>query len=162
MLRRKRPIRAENRDHVNKDEIIAKISKYREEGEQKLVDKKFTRKEVALTGDNVKETIKQKWEKMAAYYEGSKLVRIQLYPHLGVSGRSEEFYLMDNKLVFAFIQDKGLKQEGQDMGQPGKEFYFHDDKIIKIEDRSGEPATHAEQEKKNVRNQDCRMRFQSC
>lgn len=130
------------------DEIIAQIKKYREEGEQKLRDKKFTRKEVALTGESVKETIKQKWEKMAAYYEGSKLVRIQLYPHLGCSGRSEEFYLMDNKLVFAFIQNNGLKQEGQDMGQPGKELYFHDDKIIRIEDRSGEPATHAEQEKK--------------
>jgi hypothetical protein len=132
----------------NKDEIIAQIKKYREEGEQKLVDKKFTRKEVAFTGDSIKETIKQKWEKMAAYYEGSKLVRIQLYPHLGVSGRSEEFYLMDNKLVFVFIQDKGLKQEGQDMGQPGKEFYFHNDKLIKFEDRSGEEAAHAEQERK--------------
>jgi hypothetical protein len=132
----------------NNEEIIAKIAKYREEGEQKLRDKKFTRKEVALTGEGVKETIKQKWEKMAAYYEGSTLVRIQLYPHIGVSGRSEEFYLMDNKLVFAFIQDKGLKQEGKDMGQPGKELYFHNDKLIKFEDRSGEPAAHAEQEKK--------------
>lgn len=132
----------------NNDQTIAQIKKYREDGEQKLVNDKFTRKEVALTGDNVKETIKQKWEKMAAYYEGSKLVRIQLYPHLGCSGRSEEFYLMDNKLVFAFIQNGGLKQEGRDMGQPGKELYFHDDKIIMIEDRSDEPATHAEQEKK--------------
>ena len=120
---------------------IAKIPEYREEGERKLVDNKFIRKEVALTGDNVKETIKQKWEKMAAYYEGSKLVRLQLYPHDAVSGRSEEFYLMDNKLVFAFIQDKGPKQEGKDMGQPGKELYFHNDKLIKFEDRSGEPAT---------------------
>ena len=133
---------------TNNDALIAQIAKYREEGEQKVRDKKFTRKEVALTGDNVKETIKQKWEKMAAYYEGSKLVRIQLYPHLGCSGRSEEFYLMDNKLVFAFIQNKGLKQEGNDIGQPGKELYFHDDKIIKIEDRSDEPTTHADQEKK--------------
>jgi hypothetical protein len=132
----------------NNDTIIAQIKKYREAGEQKLRDDEFTRKEVALTGDSVKETIKQKWEKMAAYYEGSKLVRIQLYPHLGCSGRSEEFYLMDDKLVFAFSQNKGLKQEGRDMGQPGKELYFHDDKIIKIEDRSDEPATHPEQEKK--------------
>ena len=128
--------------------IIAQITKYREEGEQKVRDNKFTRKEVAFTGEGVKETLKQKWEKMAAYYEGSKLVRIQLYPHIGVSGRSEEFYLMDNKLVFAFIQDKGLKQEGKDMGQPGKELYFHNDKLIKFEDRSGEQAAHAEQEQK--------------
>ena len=132
----------------NNDEIIAKIMKYRAEGEKKLVENKFTRKEVAFTGDNVKETIKQKWARMAGYYEGSKLVRIQLYPHLGVSGRSEEFYLIDNKLVFAFIQDKGLKQEGNDMGQPGKEFYFHNDKLIQLDDRSGEEVAHPEQEKR--------------
>ena len=55
---------------------------------------------------------------------------------------------MDDKLVFAFIQDKGLKQEGNDMGQPGKELYFHDDKLIKFENRTGRDATHPEQEKK--------------
>jgi len=132
----------------NKDEI-ARIQKYREEGEKKLVENKFTKKEVALTGANVKETIKQKWEKMDAYYEGSKLVRLQLYPHGATSGRTEEFYLMDNKLVFAFIQDKGPKHEGKDMGGPGKELYFHNDKLIKFEDRSGDPkATHVDQEKK--------------
>jgi hypothetical protein len=133
---------------VNKEEIVARIKKYREAGEQKIVENKFTRKEVALTGENVKETIRQKWEKMHAYYEGTKLVRIQLYPRKGVSERTEEFYLMDNKLVFAFIQDKGPKHEGRDAGEPGKELYFHDDKVIQFDDRSGEPATNVEQEKK--------------
>ena len=42
---------------------IAKIQDTCEAGEQKLVEDKFTRKEVALTGDNIKETIKQKWAK---------------------------------------------------------------------------------------------------
>ena len=134
---------------VNKDEIIAKIKKYREEAEQKLTENKFTRKVVAFTGDSIKETIKQKWEKMDAYYEGAKLVRIQLYPHKDISERTEEFYLMDDKLVFVFIQDKGPKHEGKDTGEPGKEFYFHNDKLIKFEDRSGESnVTHTEQEKK--------------
>ncbi len=141
-------IYAQGKETTGDKDEIAKIAKYREAGEQKLVENKFTRKEVALTGDNVKETIKQKWAKMDAYYEGSTLVRLQLYPHDAVSGRTEEFYLMDNKLGFAFIQDKGPKQEGKDMGQPGKELYFHNDKLIKFEDRSGEPATNVEQEKK--------------
>jgi hypothetical protein len=137
------------RTTVNRDELIAKIKKYREQAEQKLVENKFTRKVVAFTGDTIKETIKQKWEKMDAYYEGTKLVRIQLYPHKGISERTEEFYLVDDKLVFAFIQDKGPKIEGKDEREPGKEFYFHNDKLIKFEDRSGEPqATHAGQEKK--------------
>lgn len=132
----------------NMDEMVAKISKFREEGEKKLVDNKFTRKVVPLTGADVKETIRQKWEKMDAYYEGANLVRIQLYPRKGVSERTEEFYLMENKLVFAYIQDKGPKHEGKDMGEPGKELYFYNDKLIKFEDRSGEPATNVEQEKK--------------
>ena len=133
---------------VKTDEIIAKIKKYREEGEQKLVDNKFTRKVVEFKGENIKETIKQKWEKMDAYYEGAKLVRIQLYPHSGISGRTEEFYLMDNKLVFAFIQDKGPKHEGKDSGEPGKELYFHNGKLIKYNDQAGEPESNVEQEKK--------------
>ena len=127
---------------------VGAIMKYRQEGEQKLNDNKLTKKEVALTGPNIQENIKQKWSKMDAYYEGDKLVRIQLYPHQGVTERTEEFYLRDGKLVFAFIQDKGPKHEGKDAGEAGKEFYFHNDKLIKFEDRSGEREEHADQEKK--------------
>jgi hypothetical protein len=135
-------------DVTSTDQEIAKVKQYREAGEQKIQDNKFTRKEIPLTGPNVKESIKQKWEKMDAYYEGDKLVRLQLYPHKGVSGRTEEFYLMNDKLVFAYIQDKGPKNEGRDMGQPGKEFYFDNDKLIKMENRSGETSVDSDQEKK--------------
>lgn len=134
------------------EEVIAKIASYRDAGEQKLVDNKFTRKTVSLQGADIKESIKQKWEKMDAYYDGTKLVRLQLYPRKGVSERTEEFYLMDNKLVFAFIQDKGPKHEGKDAGEPGKELYFHNDKLIKFENRSGEPTVNVEQEKKMYEN----------
>jgi hypothetical protein len=130
------------------DATIAKIKQYRDAGEEKIRDNKFTRKEIPLTGPNVKESIKQKWEKMDAYYEGDKLVRLQLYPREGVSGRTEEFYLMDDKLVFAYIQDKGPKKEGRDLEQAGKELYFDNDRLIKIEDRSGEPKADPNQEKK--------------
>jgi len=138
----------ESSESKSTDQTIAKIKQYREAGEQKLRDNKFTRKEIPLTGPNVKESIKQKWEKMDAYYEGDKLVRLQLYPRPGASGRTEEFYLMDNKLVFAFIQDTGPKNEGRDMGQPGKELYFDNGKLIKLEDRSGDPNGNPNQEKK--------------
>jgi hypothetical protein len=134
---------------VNSDEVIAQIKKYREEGDKKLAENKFTKKEVTLTGDTAKETIRRNWEKMDAYYEGTKLVRLHLY-YLRKGNRDamNEFYLMDNKLVLAFIRDKGPKQEGKDMGETGKELYFHDDKLIKFEDRSGEQSTNTEQEKK--------------
>jgi hypothetical protein len=138
----------ESSDSKSADQTIAKIKQYHEAGEEKLRDNKFTRKEIPLTGPNVKESIKQKWEKMDAYYEGDKVVRLQLYPHKGVSGRTEEFYLMNDNLVFAYIQDTGPKNEGRDMGQPGKELYFDNGKLIKVEDRSGEPNVHPNQENK--------------
>jgi hypothetical protein len=138
----------ESSESKSADQTITKIKQYCEAGEEKLRDNKFTRKEIPLTGPNVKESIKQKWEKMDAYYEGDKLVRLQLYPRSGTSGRTEEFYVMDNKLVFAFIQDTGPKNEGRDIGQPGKELYFDNGKLIKFEDRSGEANADANQEKK--------------
>src|SRR5215211_1013564 len=133
----------ESSESKSVDQTIAKIKQYREAGEEKLRDNKFTRQEIPLTGPNVKESIKQKWEKMDAYYEGNKLIRLQVYPRNGSSGRTEDFYLMDGKLVFAFIQDTGPKNEGRDIGQPGKELYFDNGKLIKLEDRSGEVSADA-------------------
>ena len=133
---------------VGTDDIIAKITRYREENEKKLLNHKLTKKEVAFKGETIKEALKQQWEKMDAYYEGNQLVRIQLYPHKGISERTEEFYLKDNKLVFAFIQDKGPKHEGRDIGEPGKEFYFDNDLLIKFLDRSGEEEKDFDSEQK--------------
>ena len=138
----------QSNDATSKEEAIARIKAYREAGEAKLRDNKLRREEVSLTGANIKESIKQKWQKMEAYYDGEKLVRLQLYPHKDVSGRTEEFYLMNNELVFAYIQDLGPKHEGRDMGEPGKEFYFDKGKLLKMEDRTKEEAVISEQEKK--------------
>jgi hypothetical protein len=133
---------------VNNDELIANIKKFREDGEDKLVKNKLTRKVIEFTGKEINDNIKQKWEKMDAYYDGDKLIRIQLYPHKNISQRTEEFYLMNDKLIFAFIQDKGPKHEGKDKGESGKEFYFNNDLLIKFEDRSGDKESNTEQEKK--------------
>jgi hypothetical protein len=122
---------------VNTDEIVAKISKYRAEGEKKLVDKTFKKKTVVLNKTDAKERTKQKWENVDAYYDGDKLVRLQTNPHKGISERTEEFYVMDGKLVFAFIQDIGPKNEGKDTGEPGKELYFDNGKLIKYSNTTG-------------------------
>jgi hypothetical protein len=132
---------------VNTDETVAKIVKYRAEGEAKLNNKSFTKKEVSLKGPNVKENIKQKWEKADVYYEGNNIVRIMFYPNKGQSTRTEEFYLLNGKLVFAFIQDNE-KHEGHDTGEPGKEFYFDNDKLIKYVNTTGEKETNLDEEKK--------------
>lgn len=136
------------KSNVDVDGTVAKISKYRADGEQKLLDKKFTKKEVVLKDSKASEDVKQKWEKVEGYYEGDKLVRIQLYPHKAVSERTEEFYVMDGKLVFAFIQDAGPKHEGKDMGEPGKEFYFDNGKLIKYMNNTNEKVKDEAAEKK--------------
>ena len=133
---------------VNNDELIAKIKIFREDGEDKLVKNKLTRKVIEFTGKEINDNIKQKWEKMDTYYDGDNLIRIQLYPHKNISQRTEEFYLMNDKLLFAFIQDKGPKNEGKDKGESGKEFYFDNDQLIKFEDRSGDKESNISQEKK--------------
>lgn len=131
---------------VNTDEIVAKISKFRTDTEGKL--DKLTRKVISLEGPGITEDIRQKWEKIDAYSDGDKLVRIQAYPHKGISERTEEFYLMDGKLVFVSIKDKGLEvKEGKDVGM-GKEFYFDNDKLIKYDNKSGEVSKNIDEEKK--------------
>ena len=97
---------------------------------------------------NASEDTKQKWEKFDAYYDGDKLVRLQVYPHKGISERTEEYYLMDGKLVFAFIQDKGPKNEGKDKGEPGKEFYFDNGKLIKYVNNTGREEANLDESKK--------------
>jgi hypothetical protein len=131
---------------VNTDELVGKISKFRTDTEAKL--EKLTRKVIMLEGAGVTEDIHQKWEKMDVYNDGDKLVRIQAYPHKGVSERTEEFYFMDGKLVFVTIKDKGTEvKEGKDAGM-GKEFYFDNDKLIKYVNNSGEESKNLDEEKK--------------
>jgi hypothetical protein len=131
---------------VNTDDIVAKISKFRADVEGKL--EKLTRKEIKLEGAGISENIHQKWEKMNAYSDGDKLVRIQVYPHKGISERTEEFYFMDGKLVFVSIKDKGTEvTEGKDVGM-GKELYFDNDKLIKYDNKSGEESKNIDEEKK--------------
>lgn len=132
---------------AGQEAAVAKIQAFREAGERKLLDHKFTRREVDLGGTGIKPAIRQRWAKLDAYYEGDVLVRLQLYPHAG-SQRTEEFYLIDGKLAFAFIQDQGPKHEGRDMGEAGKELYFVEDKLVRYDDRSGEPETNLDQEKR--------------
>ena len=131
---------------ANTDEIVAKIGKFRSDVEGKL--EKLTRKEIKLEGKDIREDIHQKWEKIDAYLDGDKLVRIQAYPHKGISERTEEFYYMDGKLVFVSIKDKGLEvKEGKDAGM-GKEIYFDNDKIVKYDNKSGEETKNIDEEKK--------------
>lgn len=139
--------KTEQTPKVNTDEIVAKIQKYRADNEVKVTNNSFTKKIIPLTGANVKENIKQKWSELGVFSEGDKIIRLMLYPHKGATERSEEFYLQNGKLVFVFIQNIE-KHEGKDTGEPGLEIYFDNDKLIKMNDTSGEIVKNIEEEKK--------------
>lgn len=107
----------------------------------------MTRKEIKLEGADVNASIRQKWEKMDVYLDSTGLVRrIKLYPHPGISKRSEEYYYDASGLFFVYISDTGAETENNDEGKPGKEFHFHDGKLIEYDDSSGDEETVSKDE----------------
>lgn len=115
---------------LNEEQIIAKISDFRQQGEAMIRDNKFTKKEIGLQGEFTTPKLKKNWEKADLYYDGDKLKRIQLYPRKGYTDDTQEFYVQNGTVVFAFLQ-KGPKNEGRDTGEDGIEVYFNNGKILR-------------------------------
>ncbi|MEO6611717.1 MAG: hypothetical protein ABIT05_02250 [Chitinophagaceae bacterium] len=107
------------------------------------------KQELLLKDAKASESVKQEWMKMDIYKDGSGAIRrIKLYPHQGVSERSEEYYFNNEKLFFVYISDHGVATEDRDEGKPGKEFHFQDNRLIKYDDQSGDKELDVEQERK--------------
>lgn len=119
-----------NNTGLTDEQIITKIAEFRQQGEAMLRDNKFTKKEISLQGENTTPKLKKNWDKADLYYDGDKLKRIQLYPRKNYGEDTQEFYVQNNTVVFAFLQ-KGEKHEGKDTGEDGIEVYFNNGKIIK-------------------------------
>lgn len=119
-----------NNTGLTDEQIITKIAEFRQQGESMLRDNKFTKKEISLQGENTTPKLKKNWDKADLYYDGDKLKRIQLYPRKNYGEDTQEFYVQNNTVVFAFLQ-KGEKHEGKDTGEDGIEVYFNNGKIIK-------------------------------
>jgi hypothetical protein len=119
-----------NNAGLTDEQIITKIAEFRQQGEAMLRDNKFTKKEINLQGENTTPKLKKNWDKADLYYDGDKLKRIQLYPRKNYGEDTQEFYVQNNTVVFAFLQ-KGEKHEGKDTGEDGIEVYFNNGKIIK-------------------------------
>lgn len=115
---------------LNEEQIINKISEFRQQGEAMIRDKKFTKKEIGLQGENTTPMLKKNWDKADLYYNGDKLMRIQLYPKKNYGEDTQEFYVQNGNVIFAFLQ-KGQKHEGMDTGEDGIEVYFNNGKILK-------------------------------
>lgn len=84
-----------------------------------------------LNSTDLKEKIKQKWERVDFYVLDDELVRIKTHPYEQVSKRTEEFYLEGGNLILAVIEDDGSTERGKSNDQIDKLYYFHEGEIIK-------------------------------
>jgi hypothetical protein len=110
---------------INTDEIVAKIDKKRTEIEGLNI------KPVEVKTNNLREKIKQKWSKIHYYVQDGKIVRIKTYSHPNISKRTEEFYIDNNTLILAVIEDNGEGNKGKSKEKLDKMYYFENEKLIK-------------------------------
>lgn len=115
------------------ESIIADIDDYRNKVEQKLENP------IELKTEDLREKIKQKWEKIHFYTHEDEVVRIKAYPYDMISNRTEEFYLEDGELILAVIEDDGSNERSKEDSEIDKLYYFNNEKVISEISREGEP-----------------------
>lgn len=85
-----------------------------------------------LKTDSLRAKVKQKWSKIDYYTDNNgAVVRIKTYPYADISKRTEEFYLADEQLILAVIEDNGEGERGKEKENIDKLYYFSNGKMIK-------------------------------
>jgi hypothetical protein len=118
---------------VNTDSLVSLIDEARSKAEQ------IKDKPLELKTEKMREKIKQKWASIHFYMTDGKLARIKTYPHDKISKRTEEFYVQDDALVLAVIEDDGSGARGKAAEKLNKMYYFHQNDLIKEVNSSDEP-----------------------
>ena len=103
------------------DDRVKAADAYVADVETKLPN--LTRKEKVLKPGELKGVTESNLEKLHAYYDGQNLKRIKTYP-TGGSGKTEEFYFYNDKLVYVFVEPGGKGKEGHVPGAKGDKLYF--------------------------------------
>jgi len=126
-------------------QLRAEIDDYRESIENtkgELV--KGTLDLTAARGDN-----SQGWEKMDFYQSGDKVVRIKTYPSAEKGEKTEEFYFLNDELVFAMLENEGNKKNSEEAEGSGVSFYYQGGELIVNEDFDMVEAT--EEDKREMK-----------
>lgn len=110
---------------IDTDSIVTAIDEARAEIEANLGEP------VAVATKQLKEKIKQKWEKIHFYLMDGQVVRVKTYPYENISNRTEEFYLMNGELALAVIEDNGAGERGKNAEQIDKLYYFYNGEALK-------------------------------
>lgn len=113
-----------NTQSVNTDSLVQVINQKKTEIENGLGEA------MSVSTAELREKIKQKWEKIHFYTKDNQVVRIKTYPYTKISARTEEFYLDNGRLILAVIEDKGDAPKGEALDQLDKVYYFHEDAPI--------------------------------
>ena len=88
--------------------------------------------------DGLSEKVKQKWSKFHFYTVDGNVVRIKTYPHEGISSRTEEFYVDNNMLILAVIEDDGAGEKGKEIDDLDKLYYYENNEFVIERHKEGE------------------------
>lgn len=110
---------------VNTDSIVSLINTKRKNIEDSLGEP------IIIETSNLREKIKQKWQKIHFYTSDNNVVRIKTYPYPSVTKRTEEFYLENNMPILVVIEDDGSGERGKQGEQIDKLYYFDNGQVIK-------------------------------
>jgi len=107
------------------DSLVAAVHATRAEIENS------TSNPLEISTSDLKEKIKQKWEKIHFYTLDGKLVRIKTYPYESITDRTEEFYLKNGELLLAVIEDDGDGDRGKAAEEIDKLYFFSDGELVR-------------------------------
>jgi hypothetical protein len=109
---------------LNKDSLVKNLDQYRSVIESSVDTP------IEISSSELRAKTKQKWQKLHFYALNGEVVRIKTYPYPETSDRTEEFYLKDNQLVLAVIEDHGNGERGKLKNEIDKLYYFSDGEVI--------------------------------
>ena len=109
---------------MNTDSLVAVINQKRTEIEQNLGEP------MVVSTQELREKIKQKWEKIHFYTKDGAVVRIKTYPYSSISKRTEEFYLDNVQLILAVTEDNGDGEKGKEVAAIDKLYYYNNNQMI--------------------------------
>lgn len=91
--------------------------------------------------------VSQDWNRLEYFISNDEVVKIKTYPSEEGKSKTEEFYFLENQLVFAMIEDAVDEEESMDSESSGKSFYFSDGQLIVSEEYE---ITEASSEEKDA------------
>lgn len=118
--------------NVNVDSIVNVIDDYRSAVESSVSEP------VEVSTADLREKIKQKWEKIHFYTQDGQVVRVKTYPYADITNRTEEFYFRNGDLLLVVIEDDGTGDRGKAKDQLDKMYYYDQGEPMEEVNASGE------------------------